>query len=162
MEWRKNETPANSSIIRDIEQKLGICFPADYLQVVKDSHGKQPTPNVIDFGGLQEKVFGSLLSFEEGCPVNLWFTYKSVKDVLPKKVIPFGCDPFGNLYCFDYRKSEDPTIVYWYHEADRITKVCDTFTELEGMFYEPEGIEEEVEKVLRLMEENEKNNFDSK
>jgi len=101
-----------------------------------NSHGTQPTPYSIDFGDLKEKVFGCLLSFEKGSPINIEYVYSWVKDDLPDKVFPFARDPFGNLYCFDYRDSDDPTIVYWYHETSSITKVCDRFSEIEEMLYE--------------------------
>lgn len=148
MEWGKSETPVEREVIEKVGKKLGIRFPEDYVRVAKHSHGEPPTPDVIDFADMKEKVVGCLLSFAEDSPINLEWTYQIHKDDLPDRMIPFCKDPFGNLYCFDYRKGEEPTIVYWYHEANRLTKVCDTFTEMESMLYEPE-MDPDMARVLK-------------
>ncbi|MDR6224016.1 SMI1/KNR4 family protein [Desmospora profundinema] len=136
MKWYESEVPANEQTIEEIQQRLGVRFPIDYKRVAKTSHGEPPTPNTIDFGMYKEKVVGCLLSFDNSSPINFLHVYGSLKKHLPLKVIPFAKDPFGNMYCFDYRDSEEPTIVYWNHESGSITHVCDTFSKMESMLYE--------------------------
>ncbi len=64
--------------------------------------------------------------------------------MLIDKVIPFAEDPFANMLCFDYRKNDQPKVVFWNHEKacddkeSAISYVCSTFTELMSMLHEDE------------------------
>lgn len=136
MKWYTSKVPIDEQTLEDIQQKIGVKFPSDYVQVAKISHGEPPTPNTIDFGSYEENVVGCLLSFEKHSPINFLHIYGSLKSDLPNKVIPFAKDPFGNMYCFDYRNGEEPTIIYWDHESGSITYVCATFSDMENMLYE--------------------------
>jgi hypothetical protein len=137
MKWRKSKVPADKQSIDQVKN-FGIQFPSDFRRIAIASHGTQPSPDTIDFGDLKQILFGCLLSFEKNSPIYIERVYRWVKDDLPDKVFPFAKDPFGNLYCFDYRDSEDPIIVYWYHESSNVTKVCDNFSDIEKMLYEPD------------------------
>ncbi len=67
---------------------------------------------------------------------------EAVSDRIPTKVISFGEDPFGNLYCFDYREGSSPKVVYWDHEKafndpeNSLTYIADSFTGFVNMLYD--------------------------
>jgi hypothetical protein len=131
----------------ELQRIFGITFPKDYLECIKDNNRGYPHPKVFYVGNNSE-VFNNLLNCELDDTYGILAEYNAIKDRLPEKVIPFARDPFGNLICFNYRESSEPTIVFWEHEtASRskeaaIKKVCNTFTELLNMLDELEEDEE--------------------
>jgi hypothetical protein len=78
-----------------------------------------------------------LLSFSETSKsLYIIDVYHHIKDRLVDNVFPFGNDPFGNHYCFDYRQSKQyPTVIFWNHEeayenpAKGTSYLYDSFTE---------------------------------
>lgn len=54
-----------------------------------------------------------------------------------KGYIPFGRDPGGNNFCFDFSNPEkSPKIVFWNHEIDSIYEVAETFTDFIELLHE--------------------------
>lgn len=136
--WVSTHGKVQKEIIEHIEKRLGIPFPEDYKECARINHGGTPVPDTFDLEEYGEGVVNRLLSFNEDSPIYILNTWESLKTVhkQPKEIIPFANDPFGNIYCFDYRESEsNPVIVFYDHETDpdddmALTYVCDTFTEL--------------------------------
>lgn len=116
IKWKFADREISSEHIEKVGNELGIKFPKDYIECAIYNHGANVEPNCFDLGRNQ-KIFGGLLSFNEESIENIEKIYSYIKDALPDKVIPFGCDPSGNYICFDYMESEtNPKIVFWYHE----------------------------------------------
>jgi SMI1-KNR4 cell-wall len=123
--------------ITQVEKVLGVEFPTDYLENVIKFNGGIPDPGSITFGD-QTEVLAQLLSFNKSDGFGyILEQYNALIGQLPDKVIPFGVDPFGNYFCFDYSDiPTDPKIVFWDHEKsylkakDELTLVCNNFTEL--------------------------------
>jgi hypothetical protein len=145
--WEWASAPVDRSVIAAVEAAWGIRFPEDYVECARENHGGHPTNRkCFDFRGRKGAVFSDLLSFvAEGEKTTIVEMYNCVKDRLPAGVFPFAGDPFGNLLCFDYRKTpEQPTIAFWNHEVafddpERAVRyVCDTFTQLLNKLYNPE------------------------
>lgn len=117
VQWREvalKPAPAVSDErIAEVQDSLGVTFPADYLAVVKAHQGAAPTPNGVRLSDGTGTAFSMLLHFEdepEGVDL-LGVTEGST--VLPDGVIPFAADPGDNYLCFDYRTTEtDPPVVF--------------------------------------------------
>lgn len=140
----------------ELEKKLEVKFPDDYILQLLENNGGIPEPNCLDFHGKKGKTFGTLLRVDEVGNVNVNKIYEGTRDILPTTIIPIAIDGGGNYYCFDYLVGT-PVIVYlnneecyptdditpeqlktkpleaWQREA--ITPVCNTFTELLQMLY---------------------------
>lgn len=117
LEWKYADDPVTEEIIEKIGQAMGIKFPQYYIECAKVNHGANVIPYCFDVEGL-ERVFGSLLSFDEESSNYIVEDYNNYRATLPNGVIPFGIDPAGNLICFDYKNHEEnPIIVFWEHEG---------------------------------------------
>ncbi|MFC4620420.1 SMI1/KNR4 family protein [Camelliibacillus cellulosilyticus] len=151
LQWKCREKfKLKESDIKRIEVNWGIEFPNDFKEVVVKYHGCRPEQDVFRMND-KEETFNFLLSFSKEDEYNyILSTYEGVKDRLIDKVYPFANDPGGNLFCFDYRKSDmNPQIVFWDHEVafedpeKAITYLCDSFTELLLNLHEYEDEEDE-------------------
>ncbi|MCK8823441.1 SMI1/KNR4 family protein [Fuchsiella alkaliacetigena] len=141
IEWMFDKGSVSEEIIKTVEEKFGVIFPANYKEIVKENNGAQPVPDVYDFEGRKEAVMNSLLHFNLEEQGNIIDVYEKMKDRLPELVYPFANDPFGNLICFDYRNnSKNPEVVFWNHEETEgaISHICDSFNELLFKLYDPE------------------------
>ena len=145
IKWDRKLVPVNEEIIHDVENKLGIKFPDDYIHCVIENHGARPIPKVYDIGDKKGKVFGFLLSYDKNDDYYFIDEYNALKEILSIGVIPFADDPIGNNICFDYREDKDnPVVVYWDHEIaannpeKAIIYICDNFTDLLEKLYNPD------------------------
>lgn len=141
--WSDTNKALSDDEITQVEEKLGINFPKDYLEVVMKNDGGFPDPNVF-FMNSNEESFNNLINLKVDAEYNIFKTMDMVKDRLVDGIVPFGDDPGGNLICFDYRSSDEPTVVFWDHEIagggdleKAITFVCNSFTDLLDMLHEP-------------------------
>lgn len=146
-EWRWGKPPISRQQVEDVAAGWGVPFPEDYILFAQDHHGARPKFKTIDIPSRKGAVFQSLLEFREsprqdGDAMSILEMFDAVADRLPANVFPFGKDPFGNLYCFDYRESESiPKCVFWDHERasanpeKAIWPVCDNFSQLIAMLH---------------------------
>ncbi|MBM7647504.1 hypothetical protein JOC78_000425 [Bacillus ectoiniformans] len=115
--WKYADDPVTGELIEKVGESLGVKFPHDYIECAKVNHGANVIPYRFDVEGI-ERAFGTLLSYDEESSDNLVEEYGNYRNTLPNDIIPFGVDPAGNLICFDYKgNTEEPTIVFWYHEG---------------------------------------------
>jgi len=141
IEWRYSQPAVDYATIRELESILNVKFPDDYIECAKQNHGGRPSFECLDFGDEKEKIFGGLLALTEGEEADILSETKDSQGYIPEKVIPFGDDPFGNFYCFDYRKGRIPTVVYWNHELAGISEqrcisyVADSFSAFLKLLY---------------------------
>jgi len=139
--WILSKILEDQSAITRFEEKYGIKFPEEFKSIVRQFNGGRPRPNIFDSTQRKELVAKALLSFNESHTENIWDTYESLKTRLPKNIIPFLTDQFGNYICFDYRNTTIPTIVLWDHEKafsyyqDAIIYVEDTFESFLASLY---------------------------
>lgn len=137
VKWLFADEPVEERMFLEIETFFGVKFPADYEHYILKYDGAYPKPNAFEFGE-RVGIFNNLLSFRDDS-TNIKEVYKCFSSSLPKKIIPFGRDPFGNLICFDYRKGEfEPVVVFFDHEAkgeEAVYPICNTFTELLDKLY---------------------------
>lgn len=139
--WRFADAEVDENAIADVEKELGIKFPQDYIDCAKKNHGGNPNPNLFVVTERGEAVFNVLLSYAPTSVDYIVKVYGWIKDRLVDGVYPFADDPFGNHICFDYRTSNEPTIVFWDHELvfeepeKGLFPICNSFSELLAGLY---------------------------
>lgn len=127
-----------------LEQYFKVELPQDFKEFIKINDGANPNLKALDFSGMVEKVFSGLLPVREENDYSepIIDIIEDLEENLPSFILPFGEDPFGNLYCFDYRNVVTPIIVYWDHDLDldepkQFLLVANSFTELQEKLYLP-------------------------
>lgn len=116
VKWNYEDEKISMNEIMEVENMWGVKLPKDYIECAIYNHGGSPEPEEFLVEGRQ-RVFGCLLSYDKDSPDNILKVYNGIKERLPEKIFPFGCDPAGNYICFDYRKSNNnPRIIFWDHE----------------------------------------------
>ncbi|ASI73563.1 SMI1/KNR4 family protein [Bacillus cereus] len=140
VEWQFADATVSEDFVGEIGNEIGVKFPNDYIKCVAVNNGANVEPEIFNVNN-HERVFGTLLSFDENSDEYIVEVYNDFSDTLPKELIPFAFDPAGNLICFDYKNHEEnPIVVFWEHE--------DAW-EKEALM-ESEGITaEEAEKIAR-------------
>ena len=115
-----------------LEVRYLFKLPADLKECIKEHNGGIPFPYTFDFGQNKGKVFGGLLSFNEG-DADSFYDVVSRFETPDKKLtmFPFGVDPAGNLLCV-----KDDKIVFYYTETEESFFISKTFTDFLDMLYE--------------------------
>ncbi|REK76865.1 SMI1/KNR4 family protein [Paenibacillus paeoniae] len=136
--WLHVEGPVDDATIAAIEQLFHVTFPQDYKNCIKQFNGGYPEPSSFDYDNGAQGIFHDLISF-----TNNDLNISMFQEFAVKSIVPFGRDPFGNLLAFDYRlNKEKPPVILFDHEeieAEAITPVCNTFTELLDKLYSIES-----------------------
>lgn len=126
--WGPARGNSNPAEITAFETKYRITLPTEYKKVIASNNGATSDKSIVNL----EKsrgivVFESLLNWDKERPANIYFWMESLK---LNKIIPFGKDPFGNVFCFDFRVNREPAVVFWDHETEElhpISKNWDSF-----------------------------------
>ncbi|MFD2388047.1 SMI1/KNR4 family protein [Enterococcus rivorum] len=112
------------------------------MEVVSKYNGGFPEPDTFVINS-REEMINNLINLKADINYNIFQIVEAVSDRLVSGIIPFGRDAGGNLICFDYRSSQNPTIVFWDHEIagggdleEAITPICETFTDFLNMLHE--------------------------
>jgi len=117
VEWQFADEAVSEEYVKKIGKELGFNFPHEYVECVSKNNGANVEPELFDVQGI-ERVFGTLLSFDENSGEYIADVYNDFNDTLPNGLIPFAFDPAGNLICFDYKNHEEnPIVVFWEHEG---------------------------------------------
>lgn len=116
IEWQFADEAVSEEFVKNVVKQLGFSFPEDYIKCSAKNHGANVEPYLFKVNN-KEKVFGTLLSFEEGNDEFIINVYNDYKDTLPNELRPIAFDPAGNLICFDFKNRENnPIVVFWEHE----------------------------------------------
>jgi len=95
--------PVSEARLAQVQARLGVRLPEDYLDVVRIHQGGAPDRDMLTLPDGTETSFSALLHFEdEPAELNLVHVVES-SDALYGKLIPFAVDRDGNYFCFDYR-----------------------------------------------------------
>lgn len=154
IQWKYGHGAIERDVITQVEERFGVQFPQEYVEVALQHHGAAAIPNTFDVDVYGEAVFNRVLSYDPSKPNYIVDVYEGVKDRLLEGVYPFASDAFGNLICFDYRQllgkdPQQPAIVLWDHEAaseipvnaldeDALYEVTSSFHDLMNSLYELE------------------------
>ncbi|MEX9786594.1 MULTISPECIES: SMI1/KNR4 family protein [Providencia] len=120
IQWEKGRGKMNPSQLDEFEVEYHISFPTDYKKLVIANNGGYPTKTRFNIENGREAIFESLINWDVDRKANIYFWMQNLK---LDKVIPFGKDPFGNLICFDFRTSTEPSIKFWDHETDELYSI---------------------------------------
>jgi len=133
---------ASDADIRQVEEVLGVRFPADYRAVLQAHQGQMPEPSDFKVGRGND-VLSCLLHATPSVRDNQYHLlsgYEIIRDYLPPTVFPIAETPGGNKICLDYRTSSDaPVIIHWNHELDEdqaITLLAPSFTDFLAKLYD--------------------------
>lgn len=133
IEWKYTSKLKTGNEIDVLEIKYHFKLPDDLKECIKKNNAGMPYPSKFDAGTSKNRVFGGLLSFNEGEDdsvydfISLFETDKKNELIM----FPFGLDPFGNIYCV-----KDDKIVLWNHEEDSVEIISDSFTEFTNMLHD--------------------------
>jgi hypothetical protein len=136
VKWSDGEGKAKESEIVKVETKLGIRFPEDYRNFVKNSRGGTPSPQEVKIEGRKSPgVFEQLLNFIPDDDNYILENYDWIKDRLAPGLVPIASDPGGNYIAFHFKGKGEPTVVWWEHEEGLRRKkpflpIAKSFTEL--------------------------------
>lgn len=131
----------NKSLTKEVQLKLNRYFPKDYINCVLKNDGGYPIPGAFNVNGKME-IFNNLFTLDLNKPCNILSVYKDLKNKMPQDIVPFARDPFGSMICFDYRRSNIPSICFWRinkkDDEKELEVVCETFSELLSLLYRVE------------------------
>lgn len=114
--WQFADQAVSEEYVKKTGSELGYELPEDYIECVALNNGANVEPDLFHVGTI-EKVFGTLLSYDQDNDEYIVDVFNSYKAALPNGLVPFAFDPAGNLLCFDYKNHEsNPVIVFWEHE----------------------------------------------
>lgn len=126
-------TTPTASQIDGLELLLGVKLPESYRALLARYNGayggaKFPVPGTEYPGSIG--LWCSVLPWD---PESVWGILNIWEaNHLPRALVPFGIDGGGDVLCFDYRESEAPSVVVWYHElsgADGVHQIAPSFTD---------------------------------
>lgn len=160
LEWSNAGRPIRREEITTIEQHLGVIFPALYVDCVMAHNGARVRPHDVDVPGRGISVLNGFLPVSAQSNEKTWHLLDqclAMRGRLRDGVIPFGSDPAGNLFCFDYSNpiSGEPSIVFWDHEFElgpqerAIFRICGSFAEFLSLLHN--SISEEDEALLKRL-----------
>ncbi len=116
MKWNDGSLIANKNSLSIIEEEWDVVLPTSFSKIISHNNNGYSDLPVFDTDKNQ-RMFSGFLNFDIGTKYDVLNTYQDIKDRLPRKVFPFGFDPFGNFLCFNYNeKKTNPKIVFWHHE----------------------------------------------
>ncbi len=136
------ESPIDPLQIDGTELLLGVRYPASYRKVLASHHNAYGDADFPVPGTTHGANIGHWLSLAPWDTSSIWSCLSTWQEhKLPRLVVPFGGDGGGNLICFDYRISKEPSIAFWYHELrgeDGLATIAPTFDHFLSLLKAPE------------------------
>jgi hypothetical protein len=122
--WKYVKPLERTSSVEDFEKKYNVSFPDDLRQCIKSNNGGRPSLNTFDTDKSKDRVFKTLLSFNETDVENIYKFFPVISSQ-SDGLIPFASDPGGNYLCL---KNTD--VVLYLHETGDFEYVSDSFSAL--------------------------------
>lgn len=132
LSWKYVSPLKEGSEVDVLELKYCYQLPEDLRDCIVENNAGVPSLSVFNLGTDKEKSFGGLLSFNEG-DIDSIYDYISLFETdggKHLKMFPFALDPAGNFFCIENGK-----VVFYDHEMDKTTVICNTFTDLKNMLH---------------------------
>lgn len=116
MKWKYVIDLSDADVFSRIEEQRNVTIPNELKKFIKETNAGTPENNCIMLDG-KERILGAVLCFnEDENEADSVFVALSV--IKEKKQLPFGIDPFGNLFCLDL---DTKFVTFWDHEKDRFS-----------------------------------------
>ena len=129
MEWICDNHAVTNEMIKLVEAQLNVEFPNDFRDNIKKYDGGYPMSSVVIVAGREEAI-NNLVSFVKGHTSYILDIINDIEGFRDTGLIPIAEDPFGNLFCYSFKK-ETPEVVFWNHEdTNSYEYVCKNFAEL--------------------------------
>lgn len=146
-------TPSDKRI-REFEEYCGVSLPIEYKEFVKKYNGAVPETNVFNSNGKEYLIerFLCLMENPEADDISGWYDIEVVlsqidtrltddENLIGANVIPIAALFAGDFVCLDFRKSDIPSVVIWFHEeSDELSpftiKIADNISEFLDMLKE--------------------------
>jgi len=140
--------------IRGFEEYCRVRLPVEYKEFLKKYNGAIPETNVFDHNGREYLIerFLCLLENPEADDTYGWYDMEVVlsqidtrltddENLIGANVIPIAALFAGDFVCLDFRKSDIPAVVVWFHEeSDELSpvtiKIAENVTEFLDMLKE--------------------------
>lgn len=106
MKWY-NARKISDSVIENVEEKLKIHFPNDYVEMVKKHNAAIPEKQFFKCGE-KKYIFARLISVEKTDNPNILTAISWINtDLKGDVIVPIALDPFGNMLCFQFENGVD-------------------------------------------------------
>lgn len=112
MNWKYKEPLKDKNVFKEIENEYNIKIPDTLKRLIIDANGATPE-NYRVMVNNTERVFSTVLSYNRGDDDSV---YTTLDRLVKKGLLPFGKDPFGNIFCIELKTN---TVVLWDHEYDK-------------------------------------------
>ena len=148
IDWLECYGEVSNQLLQDIQDKIGIILPKNYLSCIKLCDGGYPAKSVFNYIDVNDDCtwrtgIGTFLSINK---LNFLENYTDPPEFFPENIVAFAETGGGDYICFDYRQDRDnpnPPIVFWNHGADigkDISFIANNFEEFIGMLREPDDL----------------------
>jgi len=112
-----------------VERSLRVSFPEIYKNFIKDNNGAVPITNRFNINQHEYSIekFLCILNDSESDSINGWYDVEVIiaqigdrltdhEDLVGMNVVPIAALHSGDFICLDFRESEEPTVIIWFHE----------------------------------------------
>ncbi|MEK4077572.1 SMI1/KNR4 family protein [Paenibacillus sp. FSL R5-0486] len=112
-----------------VERSLRVSFPESYRHFIKEHNGAVPITNMFSMNQQEYIIekFLCILDDSESDPINGWYEIEVTitqigdrltdnEDLVGMNVVPIAALFSGDFICLDFRETEEPTVVIWFHE----------------------------------------------
>ncbi|MGV2962609.1 SMI1/KNR4 family protein [Paenibacillus sp. AGC30] len=112
-----------------VERSFRVSFPESYRHFIKEHNGAVPITNMFSMNQQEYIIekFLCILDDSESDPINGWYDIEVTitqigdrltdnEDLVGMNVVPIAALFSGNFICLDFRETEEPTVVIWFHE----------------------------------------------
>ncbi|MBY0117412.1 cell wall assembly regulator SMI1 [Paenibacillus sp. DS2363] len=112
-----------------VERSFRVSFPESYRHFIKEHNGAVPITNMFSMNQQEYIIekFLCILDDSESDPINGWYDIEVTitqigdrltdnEDLVGMNVVPIAALFSGDFICLDFRETEEPTVVIWFHE----------------------------------------------
>ncbi|MFV8830412.1 SMI1/KNR4 family protein [Alkalihalobacterium sp. APHAB7] len=123
VQWKYSKGEVNEATIAELESFYQVTFPEFYKKIIRKYNGARPRPCIIHIKQGIDIELRSFLPIGKSLPDNLVTINKALQVSLPKGVIAFANDDFGNYFCFDFRKKDRVVSSFFEHETSNLITI---------------------------------------
>lgn len=122
--WKYTIKIKDENVFKNVEEKYGVTIPDEVKNLVIEANAGTPSKIHIRDEHGNERVFGTLLSYNDEDDDNIFHVLEHWQD---KKSLPFAVDPFGNHFAIDLSLGN---IIWKDHETDKEVNITETLEEM--------------------------------